>query len=194
MSVVNGQSYTITFDVRNDALTSVTGIDVAFATGEAWNGAVLAQPLVSVSGSSTTFTTKTVTITSTSTGTVYLAFNLKFNGQPNNEANVFVKNISVCSSASSTIRSSATLAEPNEVNGVIMGANPFSDQTTITIPYATNVPLTVSIKDMNGITVWESYTLQTNQTVYVGAGLPIGTYIVSAYYAGTSKVIRLIKY
>ena len=194
MSVVNGQSYTITFDVRNDALTSVTGIDVAFATGEAWNGAVLAQPLVSVSGSSTTFTTKTVTITSTSTGTVYLAFNLKFNGQPNNEANVFVKNISVCSSASSTIRSSATLAEPNEVNGVIMGANPFSDQTTITIPYATNAPLTMSIKDMNGITVWESSTLQTNQTVYVGAGLPIGTYIVSAYYAGTSKVIRLIKY
>ena len=193
-SVVNGQSYTITFDVRNDALTTVTGIDVAFATGEAWNGAVLAQPAVSVSASSTTYTTKTVTITSTNTGLVYLAFDLKFNGQPNNEANVFVKNISICSSTSSTFRSSATLAAPNEVNGVIMGANPFADQTTVNILYASDVALTISIKDMNGITVWESSTLQTNQTVYVGSGLPIGTYIVSAYYAGNSKIIRLIKY
>ena len=199
ISVVNGQSYTVTFDVKNDAQTPVAGIDVAFATSEAWNGAILAQPAISVTGIASVYTTKTVTITSTITGTVYLALDLKFNSQPNNEVNVFVKNISVCSSAAagSTARpaaANATLAAPNEVNGVIIGANPFADQTTVNIPYTSDVSLTIYIRDMNGITVWESSTLQTNQTVYVGSGLPIGTYIISASYAGTSKVVRLIKY
>ena len=191
ISVVNGQTYTILFDVKNDAQTPVTGIDVGFATGELWNGAILAQAVVSVSGLPATYTTKTVTITSTYTGTVYLAYDLKLSGQPNNEVNVFIKNISVCSDASVAAR---TFAAPNEVDGVIMGANPFAGQTSVTIPYASTVPLTISISDMNGITVWESSTLQTNTTVPVGAELPIGTYIVSAYFAGTSKVFRLIKY
>jgi endo-1,4-beta-D-glucanase Y len=193
IAVVSGQTYTIKFDVRNDAQTPATGIDVGFATGEAWNGAALAQPAISVSGLSSSYTTKTVTLTSSFTGNVYLALNLKFNGQPNNEVNVFIKNISVCSSAASASRPAVASAS-NEVNGVIMGANPFADQTTVTIPHGSNVALTISIKDMSGITVWESSTLQTNQTIYLGSGLPIGTYIVSAYYAGTGKVIRLIKY
>ena len=74
-----------------------------------------------------------------------------------------------------------------------MGANPFTDQTTVKIPYASNEALTISIKDVSGITVWESSGLQTNQTIYLGSGLPTGIYIVTAYYAGTTKVIRLIK-
>ena len=79
-------------------------------------------------------------------------------------------------------------------NDPIVGTNPFADQTTIKIPHASNTALTISIKDVSGITVWESTGLQTNQPIYIGSGLPIGIYFVSAYYAGTSKVTRLIKF
>jgi hypothetical protein len=80
------------------------------------------------------------------------------------------------------------------INDVVVGSNPFEDQTTIKIPHASNTSLTISIKDMSGLTVWESAGLQTNQTIHIGSGLPIGIYIVTASYAGTIKVTRLIKH
>ena len=188
INVVSGQTYTLSFDFKNDAQNAVSGIDVGFASAEQWNGAVLAQPAVSInSGLPATYTTKTITITATTTGSVYLSYRLKFSGQPSNEVNVFVKNISVCSSSPATTQ---TLAAPA---GVVTGANPFTDQTTILIPYTSNVALNISIINLSGVTVWQSSSFQTNQTIYVGSGLPIGTYIVNAYYEGKTSTFRLIK-
>ncbi|WP_081428666.1 glycosyl hydrolase family 8 [Cytophaga hutchinsonii] len=197
ISVVSGQSYTVSFDFKNDAQTPVTSLEIGFATAEAWNGATLDQPAVTVSGSiPASFTTKTVTITAAATGTIYLAYKLKLNGQPNNEVNVFIKNISVCSSAaaSSSAARPAAPAASNEVNDLLMGANPFADQTTVEIPYASTTSVHLIMRDMNGLTVWESYSLQTNQKIYLGSGLPIGTYLVTVSYDGNSKTFRLLKY
>jgi len=189
INVVSGQTYTVSFDFKNDAQNPVAGIEVGFATAEQWNGAVLAQPAVSISGLPSSYSTKTVTITSTITGTVYLSYKLKFSGQPSNEVNVFVKNISVCSSAAAPTQS---LAARTSVS-FVTGANPFVDQTTVLIPSASNTALTLSIINLSGVIVWESSSVQTNQTIYVGAGLPIGTYIVNAYYEGKISTFRLIK-
>ena len=196
ISVVSGQTYTVSFDFKNDAQTPVTGLSVGFATGGLWNGAALDQPAVAVSGTlPASYAAKTVTITASATGTIYLAYRLTFNGQPGNEVNVFIKNISVCSAAASASRpAAAALAAPNEVNGLQMGANPFADQTTVHIPYPSNAAVHLIMQDLNGVIVWESHSLQTNQTIYLGSGLPIGTYIVTAYYDNNSKVFRLLKY
>jgi endo-1,4-beta-D-glucanase Y len=197
IAVVSGQTYTVTFDFKNDAQNPATGIDVGFATGEMWNGAILAQPTVSVgSGFPASYTTKTVTITSTTSGVINLAYRFTFNGQPNNVVNMYIKNISVCSGISAPQNVVAPQSQLNTaplVNEVQMGANPFSDQTTIFIPYASNVTVNISMVDMNGITVWSSNTMQTNQTIYVGSGLPIGTYIVTVQYDGNKNTIRLLK-
>ncbi len=198
VNVTSGQTYTVSFDFKNDANIPVTGIDVGFATGEEWDAAILVQPAVSVSGSfpSSSYVTKTVTITSTFTGTVYFAAKLKTNVQPSNEVNTYLKNLSVCTSGSTapvvTPPSNANTA-PAAASGFITGPNPFQDQTTVVIPSASDVAVHLIMTNMSGVTVWESYSLQTNQTIYLGSGLPIGIYIVNAYYEGKTSTFRLIK-
>ena len=197
INVVSGQSYTVSFDFKNDAQSPATGITLGFATGEVWDGAILAQPATTVSsGFPASYTTKSVTFTSTTTGAIYLAYKFTFNGQPNSAVNMFIKNISVCPTTANSNSSSPAITPPTNVtlvNGVQMGANPFFDQTTILIPYPSDVVLSIRMVDMNGITVWQSNTWQTNQTIYLGSGLPIGTYIVTTQYDGNTNTFRLLK-
>jgi endo-1,4-beta-D-glucanase Y len=189
LNVTSGQTYSISFDFKNDAQNPVTGIDVGFGTGVQWDSPILAQPVVSAaSGFPASYITKTVTITASMTGTVFLSYKFKFNGQPNNTVNMYLKNISVCGSAAAKT-SLATTGSDNFITGV----NPFTDQTTVLIPYSSNVPLHLSITDLNGFVLWESYSLQTNQTIYLGSGLKMGTYIVTAYYDGIVSMFRLMK-
>ena len=196
VNVTNGQTYTVSFDFKNDASIPVTGIDIGFATGEQWDAAILVQPTVAVTAgfSASSYTTKTVTITSTFTGTVYFAAKLRTNNQPSNEVNTYLKNLSVCTSGSPApvVTPSATNSNTS-TGGFITGANPFQDQTTVVISSASDVALHLTMTNMSGVTVWESYSVQTNQTIYLGSGLPVGVYIVNAYYEGKTSTFRLIK-
>ena len=195
VSVVSGQTYTLTFDVKNDAVNPVSGIEVGFASAEQWNGAVLAQPAVAVSsGLPSSFTTKTVTITAAVTGNVYLAYKLKWNTQPNTVFTGNLKNISVCTQAAQPQAPAAPAATSTAASSTfVTGANPFVNQTTVNISYAATVPLHLLITDTNGTNVWESYSFQTNQTIGLGASLPIGIYMVNAYYDGNMSSFRIVK-
>ena len=197
INVVSGQTYTVSFDFKNDAQNPVTEMELGFATGEMWNGAVLAQPAITVSaGLPTSYTTKTVTISSTTTGVIYLAYKFTFAGQPNNTVNLYMKNIDVCSNANAA---QAMAASPNAttdiefLNAIKVGANPFLDQTTIHVIYSTDVALNVTMVDINGTVVWDSNTLHANQIIYLGSGLPVGVYMVTAQYEGITKTFRLLK-
>ena len=111
-----------------------------------------------------------------------------------------MKNLSVCTAGSSTQTAPVVTPPANTNNnnnasngGPITGANPFQDQTTVVISYTSDVPVHLTMTNMSGTIVWESYALQTNQTIYLGSGLTTGTYIVNAYYEGKTSTFRLIK-
>jgi hypothetical protein len=194
--MVSGQTYTIKFDFKSDAANPVSSVDVGFASAFDWSGATLAQPAVSVSGfSSSAFTTKTVTITATSSATVYLALKLNWAGQPAQEVNSFIKNVSTCNGNTGVKISATDLSSVETVTVVSYGANPnpFEEATALTISDATTTPMKLTVSALSGKILYESNVHRTNEEITIGTELSPGMYIVQANYLGKVVTFRIVK-
>ena len=195
INLQSGNTYTVTFAFKNDAANPVSSIDVGFARGLNWDGPVLAQVAVSAGagGSSSSYTTKTVTINATYSGTVNLAFRLNWTGQPNQEVNVYVKNLSVCTGGNA-VKIGATSFDDQSATPVSFEAvpNPFEGSTVVKVKDGLTVPVKLSVNDLSGFTMQEVHGY-TNEDIHIGAGLPAGVYIVQASYEGKTVVFRVVK-
>ncbi|MBC7390579.1 MAG: carbohydrate-binding protein [Opitutaceae bacterium] len=188
-AITSGKEYTLSFDVLNDAVNPVSGINAAFASNYDGNGPILSQPAVSVpSGfSSSAFTTKSVKITASSTGNVYLTLNINWPGQPNATTNLIVKNLSVCESSTS-----ATQARMAAVDNLSVFPNPFNDVSTVYVASDLNVAMVVEISDMFG-NVRATIPSYTNQNVVIGNQLASGSYVVKTTFGGMVLTKSIIK-
>ncbi|MFL5730847.1 MAG: glycosyl hydrolase family 8 [Cytophagaceae bacterium] len=192
VNVVSGKTYTIKFDVLDDANNQLSAVNVGFASSYDWAGAVLAQPAATASAgySSSAYTSKTVTITATSTQAVRLALKLNWSAQPNLAVNVNIKNISICESGSARF---AVNSGMNAVNANAVFPNPFQGQTAMTINTSETMPLSMKIMDMNGTLIFESNEYSTNEKIPVGEGLKQGIYLLQVLYGDQVNVYKLMK-
>jgi xyloglucan-specific exo-beta-1,4-glucanase len=190
MTITSGQQYTIKFDFMNDPSNPVSSIDVGYATSFDWANATIAGTLVNTTGfSSSVYTTKTVTITATTNATVYLVFKLNWPGQPNQQTNIYFKNISSCGT------SSARMASVNSsITNFEVTPNPFENQTMIKMNEEDlTTPIKLTVADLSGKVVYQSDEYSTNEEIYLGNNLKGGMYIVQASYSGKVVTFKLVK-
>jgi hypothetical protein len=190
LSVVKGQSYTIKFDLNNDASNPISSLDLGMATAVQWDGPVLAQPIAnSATGFATgTFTTKTLTLLSNYTGTVNLALALNWPAQTNNVVNIFLKNLSICTAAGIALRLEA-MGEP----AYEISPNPFESMASVKINAQENSAMEISISDLSGSQVYHSFSHVTNESFYLGENLAKGVYVVKAIYGDQVSFFSFIK-
>ncbi|MFN3405925.1 MAG: cellulase family glycosylhydrolase [Cytophagaceae bacterium] len=189
ITLQQGATYTISFDFRNDEVTPVTGIEVGFASSLNWDGPMLVQPVVATSSeASTSYLRKSVTITAASNTKGILCIRLKWPGQPGQEVNTYIKNLSICSSTG-TISAKKGSAEPTYE----MIENPFSTNTSIKVDSEESVPMLVTVYDYSGHMVYESDKHKVNEHFIIGQEFRTGIYLLKATYADKVVVIKLIK-
>jgi xyloglucan-specific exo-beta-1,4-glucanase len=190
ITITSGQQYTIKLDFMNDPSNPVSSIDVGYATSFDWANATVAGTLVNTTGfSSSAYTTKTVTITATTNATVYLVFRLNWPGQPNQQTNIYFKNISSCGTSSARMASVNTSTMKFEVT-----PNPFENQTMIKMNEENlTTPIKLTVTDMAGKVVYLSDEYSTNEEIYLGNNLKGGMYIVQASYSGKIVTFKLVK-
>ncbi|MBX9853628.1 MAG: carbohydrate-binding protein [Cytophagaceae bacterium] len=194
MTLTAGKAYTIKFDFKNDASNPVSSVDVGFASSLSWDGAILAQPAVNVTGfSSSAFTTKTVTINATVNATVYLVFKLNWPGQPNLQVNTYLKNVSACTPTGAKMSAVVNTANTNGASSYGAMPNPFEGQTVITVTEELTVPMKLQIIDVSGKVVYQSADHFTNEEILMGETLTGGIYFVQAIYEGKAVTFKLIK-
>lgn len=128
--IVNGQTYTVKFDVKDFAGYALSGTEVGLSSTTGTAGPTLVQPVVAVpSGySSSAFTTKTVNITATSTQNVGLAIKLKWASQPNVAVTDYIKNVTVCKAVASAPRAVEVASDEFESQELVVAPNPATDQ------------------------------------------------------------------
>ena len=202
VDIVNGQQYIISFDYQDDAQVNISSINFGFVTSTSWDGPLLSQPVVTVPAgySSSAFTKKTFTVTANATGSFHLAFKLNWGAQVNAQVNDYIKNISICSTASmlriAADENRASEATINLVSEAEITAypNPFINKTSIVISSEQKSSLLLVITNGLGVVVYESNDYFTNEKIVIGTELTIGVYLVQAYFEGkiiSSKLMKL---
>lgn len=190
VNLQSGTTYTVTFDFLNDKNNPVNGIDVGFASSVSWDSPVLNQPAVATSSglSSSSYTTKSVNIKSSVSGKAHLSILLKWPGQPTQEVNTYIKNLSICSSDGSSLAKVANAGSEYE-----LGLNPFITSTTVKITNEEVLPMEVSIFDTAGKLLYVSKEHKVNESFTVGQDLGTGIYLLKASYGDEVTVLKLIK-
>lgn len=186
VAVQSGKSYTVTFDLKNDAVNPLSTLTLGLASSVTVSGVTLAQPSTSVGGglSSATYGTKSVSFTASTSGNVFLAWNLGWPGQPNATTNIYIKSISFCENAV------ASPVPPQD--DLTVFPNPFTEQTSIYIKSDVVVPIAITVTDVYG-NLKQSLTGTTNQEIKVGSDFVPGQYIVKVMYADKVTSGVLIK-
>ena len=187
--IEKGKTYAISFDFKNDVTNPVTNIALGFAYSLQWDGPVLIQSAVNASAdfSSTNYTRKSVNIIATTSGNLNLSLSLKFQHQPTLTAISYLKNLSVCAIASSSLRS-ADFSSNHEI-----APNPFAESTLIRINENETLPMHVVITDVAGRVIETTNEYSTNETMLLGSNLKPGVYYLKASYESNIKVIELLK-
>ncbi|HTF82905.1 MAG TPA: Ig-like domain-containing protein, partial [Cytophagales bacterium] len=177
-SVTSGQTYNIKFDYKDYAPIGVHGIEVGFATGinNTNTAPILSGTPVSFPAgySSSTFTTKSVNLTASATATVFLAIKLKWNNQPNSTLSTYLKNLKVCSGASTQSRLEAA-DEETSLQGITLNPNPSAFTFTTEVQRDLN---TIHVADLQGRIVYMGKSMSKDSILSFGEDFNAGIYIV----------------
>lgn len=186
----SGESYTITFDIKDDPNVKLEGVEVGFGSSLNWDAPVLVQPAKAVASgfSSASYTTKSVTVNSAYSGKAHLSFKLIWSGQVPSQVNTYIRNVEVCGS-----NSGAKLGTLTNSDSYQAYPNPFEGSTSLYISSETDSDLTLTVTDVSGKLVYEAKDYRTNEHIEVGQGFGQGIYFVQARYADRVTVITLIK-
>jgi hypothetical protein len=71
--------------------------------------------------------------------------------------------------------------------------SPFIEETTVKINASLTAPLSISISDVKGNTVYESVSCFTNEDISLGKGLASGVYMVKVIYGSKIQMIKIVK-
>ncbi len=194
IAVTAGKQYTVSFDFKNDVNAPVSSVDVGIGNNIQWSGPSLLQPVVSVSGfSSSAFINKTVTFTATSNATVNLVFGLNWPSQPSVQTNTYFKNLTVCGTSSARL-SALDISDNNNSNmASLVSPNPFEGQTMIRINETAAIPMKLTIADLSGKLMYQSEAYSTAEEIYIGNDLKSGVYVAQASYLGKIVTFKLVK-
>jgi Glycosyl hydrolase catalytic core/Carbohydrate binding module (family 6)/Secretion system C-terminal sorting domain len=80
-----------------------------------------------------------------------------------------------------------------ELPSVEFFPNPFSNEASFKIKFATNEKIDLKIIDMKGIICYSSEAFFTNQNIVIGASLHKGMYIVTATYGTSHQTFKIVK-
>ncbi|WP_185963854.1 glycosyl hydrolase [Flavobacterium restrictum] len=71
--------------------------------------------------------------------------------------------------------------------------NPFSNEATFKIKFATNEKINLKIVDIKGLVCYSSEAFSTNQDIKIGSKLASGVYAVTVSYGNITKTVKIIK-